>query len=396
MIFRSNFNSENNGFKSENNYVVIILLALACFFYGLSSGINDSSFNYYLAGFNLDDSKVSSILNYELFGNIFSAPFILILVSRLGLYKALIFAIVLKNIFLLMFGSGVDSSIWYPAIFGFGLTGFIVFVGMYQWINSISEDYSRATYLSIISFSFGLGIVLGPYLVSTLNITSGKMVFITSFVCSSLMIIPILLAYKYRPLDYKHHKLSIFKLLKYAYVPIMCSISAEYIILALAKFLPIFAVTHGKLADDASMLGTYFTISGLLFTIPMGIMIDRFDRLGVVTIFSLMIAVTIQIVPIVMDNQILMLGTFAILSSAINGIIICSLAILGDRFKGDAFIIANIVVHTLSIVGGYAGEVTTGLAIDKLGSSGLIFSISALFLVSLALLLIESYKNNKK
>jgi MFS family permease len=395
MVFRPKFNSEDNisddSIYDQESFRTLILLGFGCILYGCSVGINLSSFSMYLSKFDLDSKEISHILSLEILGNITAAPFMLMLVRRLGVYKIVLLSLALRNFFLAFFGFGSDNFTWYIGMFGFGVSGFVLYTSLFQWINSIIGSKFRATYLSIASVCFGLGIALGPVLMVLFDIDVGNETFLISLCICMLMAVPILMTEKSKlPVIYTS-SLSINQVFKYAYIPVICAIAGEYVFFSISEFLPLYALAYDKPQYEAYLLVSYFGFSGLILGIPFGMIIDKFDRVRIIMMFSLVIAILVQLIPIVMDNIYLTILVFAPLSACINGIIVGGLAILGDKFRGDEFVAANTTVHAMSTIGGYAGIKTTGNLMSILGDKGLIYSISSLFLVFLALLVLKNF-----
>ncbi len=380
----------------SGSFRALLWLALGCFFYGLSIGINVSNFSIFLLEYNLHTKLISEILSFEIIGNIAVAPFVLILCMRCGLYNLLVISLLLRNISLIIFSLSSDILLLKISMFGFGVGGFILYVLVFQWVNQLAKDERRATYISIASMTFGLGIALGPFLIAFLKIQDEFNIFNISAVLSLIMLIFTVRAKEYEPILPPFRRMSIYKLFIFAQVPVMCAVASEYAYFGISEFLPLFVMKLGKLKQEAYLLLGYFSLSGILLSIPIGMICDRFDRIRIIMVFSLIIICAVEVLPMVMSNFPLTLVVFTFLSASINGLIVITLAILGDKFVGEDLLVAGSAVHAISTIGGYAGITVTGNLMNKLGAKGFVFSFSSLFLVFLVLLLWESYKYRKQ
>jgi len=108
------------------------------------------------------------------------------------------------------------------------------------------------------------------------------------------------------------------------------------------------------------------------------------------------IMIFIQLLPYSLENTYLTFLIFSPLSACLNGIIIGSLAILGDKFRGKDFMTANTIVYAISAIGGYTGIACTGNAMAMLEKGGLVYSISSLYSVFFMMLVLEAVRARGK
>ncbi len=377
---------------SQGSFKALLWLSLGCFFYGLSVGMNVSNFGIFLYHNNLQANIISDILSFEIIGNIVAAPFVLILCIKCGMFRLLAISLIIRNVFLVLFGVSDNVLLFKISMFGFGVGGFILYVLIFQWVNRLASNEKRATYISIASMAFGLGIAFGPFLTAYLEMPS-NINFNISAILSTVMLAFVIIAKQYEPVVFPFRKMTLYKLFIFAQIPVMCAIASEYAYFGISDFLPLFLINLGKIKQDAYTLLGYFSLSGILLSIPMGIICDRFDRTKLTIVIAVIMICAIEILPMVIDNFFLTLIIFTLLSASLNALIVVTLAILGDKFVGDDLLAAGSMVHAMSTIGGYAGITITGNIMHRLGTDGFIFSFSSLFLVFLVLLLWESYKH---
>jgi MFS family permease len=394
MIFSQNLvKSQNQNIPEDNSsFYALLMLGIASFFYGTSVGMNLSSFGFFLKSHNQSSLEISHILSFEMAGNIFVAPFVLILSTKFGIFRFMLFSSVLRGIALVIFGISDTPSLWEFSMFMFGVGGFGLYVALFQWVNFLSKDRNRAFYISVASVAFGSGIGSGPLIILYFDIQLGQITFIISVLICMLMLAPLKMIEYSSPSYLRQSKISVTKILHYAYVPMICALACEFIFFSISEFMPIYLMGQGKSHTDSYLLSSVFTYSGLILAIPVGLLMDRFGRIYMIMIFALAISASIQILPNIVNHEILLPVLFAIISTSINGIRIGGLAVLGDKFKSEDFLAANSTVQALSTIGGFSGVYTTGLAMDMLGDKGFIFSISSLFLTFLFLLVLSTRK----
>lgn len=398
MIFNSGIlrqdliGTENSSYYSQLKS--LFLISCICFFYGLSAGINIHGFGLFFEKFDLSSIQISRIFSIDIVGGISISSFVMLLTYNLGLYRIIVFALFLRNIAVIIFLFSVSYEIICCSMFFFGIAGFIIYTSIFQWANYLTVDKVRATYIAVVITAFGLGIALGPVLLVLTNLEVETTLWI-SIMISFFILVPLAYLKNSAPIFTEYKPIKISYLIYSARIPIICAFAADYIFYAIQTFLPEFVMSYGYLQQKAYLIMGYFGLSGLLLSIPFGIILDRYNRIRILMLFSLAIAVCMQIMPQVINNINYTLILFLILSSSLNGIIICVFTMLGDKFRGGNLILANSLVHAISAIGGYAGVRATSSVVDNMGNRGLIFSISSLFLVFLGLLLVEAYKYNK-
>ncbi|MDX1916713.1 MAG: MFS transporter [Rickettsiaceae bacterium] len=396
MIFRpgTNLSSQNAAtpLYNKNSFVILILLAPACFFYGISAGINLANFAIYLGTFHLSTSEITQILAFDIIGNVMMAPLMPFLIRYFGIKKFIILSIILRNVFLFLFGFAWSYSGWVLSMFGFGLFGFSLYTTIFQLINMIASNEYRGTYLSVASVLFGLGMSLGPIINSFFNLESSYD-FAISALIATLMIIPVYFLPKSIDYPYSLHAINITKLLKFSHISIMCAIVGEFTFYSMHEFLPVYTIESDKGQSEAFMLISYFSLSGLMLGIPIGMIIDRFERIKIIMILVLGISALIQLLPFAMHDTFFAFLIFSPLSACMNGVIICGLVIIGDKFRGHEFVAAHSTIQAIGMVGAYAGIKCTGRTIELVGADGLIYSVASVSLICFAMLLIERYLN---
>jgi hypothetical protein len=87
---------------------------------------------------------------------------------------------------------------------------------------------------------------------------------------------------------------------------------------------------------------------------------------------------------------------FTFWCGSMGAIYTCSLALLGDKYKGAKMVTANSVFSFMNCTGGISGIILTGIAIDLIGKSGLTIMIGSACTVFLLFGLYVYYMQNHK
>ena len=331
----------------------LFILATICFLYGISAGAYIHSLNIFLSTLNLSNAQIDKIQSIDILGGLVISPFVMFVVYKLGLYNLIILSLLLRTAGLVILVLVSSYELLCFGMFCFGVGGFVLYVCIFHWVNCIAINNVRATFISVAITTFGLGISMGPMILVFLKIDVG-MIIKLSIITSLLIFFPLKSLKTYEPTYtfYMDTKLSRFFIA--ARIPIMCALASDFIFYAVKDFLPTFAMSHNYLQYQAYLLVGYFGLSGLFFCIPLGIILDKFNRIRILILLSLAIAVSVQLIPLVIDNLVFTLIIFLVLSTSINGIIISLFSILGDKFSGGNLILATSIVHAASTIGSYS------------------------------------------
>ena len=124
---------------------------------------------------------------------ILTAPFVPMLVRRLGLRALLVAAIALAAATLVGFKAVPSFAFWFPLRFAFGASLCILFAASEFWINALAPPHRRGLIMGIYATALSVGAAMGPAILSLLG-ASGWAPYLAGAGVLSLGAIPILLA----------------------------------------------------------------------------------------------------------------------------------------------------------------------------------------------------------
>ena len=380
----------NNGSKS---YVVAII-ALILMFYGVSVGINITGFALFLNQEGFSKIQIGHILSMELAGNLMIAPILPKISEYFGVWKVMIITLITRSICLIMFAESEGLQEYMIWLFGFGVSGFALFASIQYWGTTIANGANKSTILSIFNVAFGLGIACGiVFLIFRSEIISSQLFYI-SVLFSVVILLPIFLSRSLVPIHgEKTIHVAPSKIIQYAQIPILCGLVANYILLALGNFVVLYAIDQGILYKDAIMINIYMIAGNILFTVPIGMLLDRFNKYVSLIIILICMVASIAAIPFVITSKVLTIIVFLTLSAATGSIYVIGISMLTDKFRTQNLVMANTVMLMMNAIGGFAGVSATGAAIEYWGNQGLIIS---LFVLIFFFLLFVVYSLNGK
>lgn len=184
---------------------------------------------------------------------------------------------------ILMQAIWVDPVVWFVMRFitGFAISG--VFVIVESWLNTMADNRSRGTLLSIYLVIIYSGLIAGQLILGVAD-PAGFVAFAIVALLINLALIPILVSVTVEPTTYENREVPVSLLFKT--VPLGV-INAFIIQACYAMFYgigPMYASYIGLSVLQITFFMSSFILGGLLSQTPMGLLSDRMDRRYVIVI----------------------------------------------------------------------------------------------------------------
>ena len=381
--------------KEGSKIYLIASIALILMFYGVSVGINLTGFALFLNQEGFTKIQIGNILAMELAGNLMIAPILPKLSESFGIIKIMVVALITRSICLMMFANSGALQEYMLWLFGFGVSGFCLFASVQYWGTSIAKGSNQSAIISIFNVAFGLGIACGIVLLLFHNDEISVDLFYISVVFSLVIILPVMIFRRYAPIhDVQKTHVAPSKIIQYSQIPILCGLTANFILIALGNFVALYAIEHGVAYKDAIMINMYMIAGNILFTIPVGVLLDKFNKTGTLVAVLLVGIGAVASIPFVIHSHILTIITFLMISAATGGIYVTGLAMLTGKFREQNLAMANTIMLMMNAIGGFAGVSATGAAIQFWGNEGMVISVGVLMFFFL-LFVIYSLNNRR-
>ncbi|MDF2965713.1 MAG: hypothetical protein K0Q51_1101 [Rickettsiaceae bacterium] len=376
-------NIESSNINTSRNSL-FAFIALAGFLYGISIGINLTSFPLMLNDIGFHKTEIAYILSFEIIAIFFAAPFLQKFINSFGLFNCIFFSLILRNIFLIAFGAMKVKFFIIFSIFLFGIGGYVLFACFQVWVNIITKKSNRGTSFGILNAAFALGIASGPILLSIFTVPAGINSAIMSSLIATAIIIPLSFIRLWIPNQTDSAtSTQFYNLLQVARIPVMCGFMVEYVFYGVGNFIVLYGISQGLSQSESMLLITYMIMSSVLLDIPIGWLVDKFSRPLMIIIFTIIALIAFQLIPYVILNKLHTIIVFALISSSVSGIYISGISQLGDKFQGADLVAANSVLSLMNAAGAFSGIAVTGIAIDLWGDHGIIISLTLTFAIFL-------------
>lgn len=375
------------------NILRIILIAIVII--GISSGINISSFAILLTNLKLSSLHKSSVLSCEFIGSLVVAPFTLLLNSYFGIYRVMLLGLLTRTIGLLIFVSSGIMHLWMLGLFVYGAGTFLIINATQQIVNSIDSN-NRAKNIAYINTFYIFGMGLGSLFLYILDLSASFRTINISIIIGMLSVILFLKLKKYNAEIAYITDISINKLFSYARLPFIAAFASEFAYYSLIIYIPLYALSHSVTQQNSYLLNTVINISMVFITIPVIKLLEKYNRINIITIATIALIIAFQLIKNSITNITMIVLILSVISVSLNIIKINSIAIIGDRFFGHSLVAAQSTINAMVSLGSYTGVIATGYCIDLMNEEGLIFSISAIFLVFLVYIALEKLGKFRK
>ena len=258
-----------------------------------------------------------------------------------------------------------------------GATGGILFTISEAWVVRFADGPHRTKILAIYASALSAGFSVGPFLIPLTGI-DGWLPFLISAGFAALAAIPIFLISSPDAPVKQGQKTTFWSFLPQAPV-LLCAVGLFAIFDAVAlTFFPIYALRVGLGLETGSYaLGVL--IAGNIFLQPViGIIADRWSRIGTMVGCALMASMMLCVLPTVLGT-IWMWPILVLLGTTGFGVYTVALALLGERFDGEALMAGAAAFATMWGVGAIAGPPMASLVIKAHGIESLPYFLAAIY-----------------
>lgn len=370
--------------KSKNFFVFVIALILL--FYGVSVGVNITSFSLFLHKMGIPQSQISNILSMELTGILIAAPIFPKLCERFGITYVLIGSLILRCLAIIAFPMSENLKLNMLFLLISGLGSFCTLTTIWFWGASLLKDGTRSTMIAIMNVAFASGIAIG---IGALFLKANKMpvdLFKTSALFSVFIVPAIYFVKDSAPILPRNTSYTPpSTLIKYIMLPVISMLAANYLLLSLNNFAVVYAIKSNVPYHEAVVLNLYMLAGNLILTIPAAFILDKMKSKHVfLSIILTLICLASVGMPFVIGIPKAPMILFGLLSSLIWLVLVYAISIVSAKFKNHNLLAATTILSIMHSMGGYAGVSATKAAVEYWGNQGLVISMA---IVSLFVLL---------
>lgn len=377
-----------------------LLIVLASFVQAVSVGINAVIFPTALESYGVDKGVIGAVMAIEFVSVFLVSGALGRMLGLASLYSWLLVSTAIRLPALLLLSFVVDVPHWLALVALHGLGNVLFGTLLQTWINSIPFERARGLSIALYGTAISVGLALGPVLVGQLeHVTSllaptltaldalaethlalqpdalvtetTRIALLLSAILSTLAALPLLAGRVLAPRFKRPRQGRLLDTLRRAPAVMFALALTGATILGLQGFITLYGMNNGLAFEQAALLLSAFMLGAIALEMPVAWVSDHFDRRYVMMALVLLSLVAAVGLPMAIYDLWLARGLLFVWGGVMGGLYSICLAVVAERFEGDAQVAANGMASIMEAVGGIAGMITIGLAMQAFQVDGL-------------------------
>ena len=300
------------------------------------------------------------------------APFAPRIIERLMARRTMQLGIILSVIAILLMPLNIEPVTWFVLRLLLGMGAGLIFIVSEAAVNALAQDHNRGRILGVYGTLFCVGYAAGPLIIATAG-TEGWQPYLMAATLLALGLWPAFAARAIDPALAGHQppffSKELLTAIKIALLPLTAIIIFGLTEASIFGFLPLYGLDHGLLENTAALMLSVWIAGNIILQYPIGMISDRFPRRLVLVWSAALAALFIAALPWVIGSDYALWPVLLAQGSAMGGIYVLSLALLGERFRGPMLAVANTAFVVAIELGLIIGPAMTGLLITGFTSA---------------------------
>ncbi|SLM29195.1 putative Uncharacterized MFS-type transporter ycaD [Desulfamplus magnetovallimortis] len=308
------------------------------------------------------------------------------IVRQVGHIRAFTALSAIASVSAIAHGFYAHPLLWFLLRFVSGLCISSLYMVVESWLNEMVEHQIRGRILSLYMIIVYFGNGIGQLMLNMGDIQSTTL-FMVLGIIFSLCIVPVALtrAINPKPINVIHY--NFIKLFKLAPFSMFGSFSSGLVLGAFYVMGPVYCIYNGL---DLSRITIFMMVtiwSGLIFQWPIGSISDRFDRLSILSVLSLFVALVSAIILFAGHLNFKMLLLMSFLFGSVFTIYPVSVARAQDNIENENIVPISAALILCYSLGSTFGPLLSSVLMHAAGPSGfyIFCSLSTLIMGGAAL-----------
>ena len=377
-----------------------LLIVLASFVQAVSVGINAVIFPTALESYGVDKGVIGAVMAIEFVSVFLVSGALGRMLGLASLYSWLLVSTAIRLPALLLLSFVVDVPQWLALVALHGLGNVLFGTLLQTWINSIPFERARGLSLALYGTAISVGLALGPVLVGQLEhvrslltptltaldawaethlalqpdalvTETTRIALLLSAILSTLAALPLLAGRVLAPRFKRPRQGRLLDTLRQAPAVMFALALTGATILGLQGFITLYGMNNGLAFEQAALLLSAFMLGAIALEMPVAWVSDHFDRRYVMMALVLLSLVAAVGLPMAIYDLWLARGLLFVWGGVMGGLYSICLAVVAERFEGDAQVAANGMASIMEAMGGIAGMIAIGLAMQAFQVDGL-------------------------
>ena len=263
-----------------------------------------------------------------------------------------------------------DLASWFVIRFFMGVTGSVLFIVSESWMAEITPDATRGRVMGLYNTALASSFAIGP-LILTMTGASGVLPFLSGIVLMALAALPLVLAGRYLPESSGKASFNVLSFFRVAPLLVFGCIVVAFKDMAATSLLPVYGVRSGLTESLAVLMLFFGALGGAVLQIPIGWLADHYNRLWVLSSCGIFGMLGAAALPFVVTIPWLLCLVVFLWMGFFAGIYTVVMTLAGQWFRGLELATAMAAFGVFWGLGGVAGPLVSGVAMDLWNPHGL-------------------------
>lgn len=353
--------------------VVALILASAAI--QAAVGFNTVLFPVRLEEYGFSKGLIGLCLAFEMGAVLAVVGSIDRILARFGLLGTMVMATGLRLVMLALLASSRSLPLWCLGVFSFGIGTYLCLISLQTWVNGLPLGRFRGLVSGCYSSALSLGTATGPILFNQVAATEDNQVFKANMVIVLVALALIVPCIGQSPVMTNQGRLRLGYVIRMARIPMVSSFVGGVTFFGLPAFLTLYGLMNGMSLQHASLLLTAFMLGSVTLGLAIATFSGRVQR-TLVTIGCVLVGVVCAVyLPLGIYNYGIALVLLFVWGGAAGGIYAMGLATVGDLFRQEDQVSANVAYSILDNVGGIVGVLLIGALMGAGIADGIVYVI---------------------
>lgn len=353
--------------------VVALILASAAI--QAAVGFNTVLFPVRLEEYGFSKGLIGLCLAFEMGAVLAVVGSIDRILARFGLLGTMVMATGLRLVMLALLASSRSLPVWCLGVFSFGIGTYLCLISLQTWVNGLPLGRFRGLVSGCYSSALSLGTATGPILFNQVAATEDNQVFKANMVIVLVALALIVPCIGQSPVMTNQGRLRLGYVIRMARIPMVSSFVGGVTFFGLPAFLTLYGLMNGMSLQHASLLLTAFMLGSVTLGLAIATFSGRVQR-TLVTIGCVLVGVVCAVyLPLGIYNYGIALVLLFVWGGAAGGIYAMGLATVGDLFRQEDQVSANVAYSILDNVGGIVGVLLIGALMGAGIADGIVYVI---------------------
>jgi MFS family permease len=353
---------------------VVFLIVGITFLVQIIPGVNAVLLPLTLQKQGYNNTLIGLCLSAEFVAIVSLSRYLSALIDRLGMANALFLSTMIQAgvLFLLMVSHSL--LVWALAIYFYGAAASVFLVALQTWLGVLPLKRIKGLVFGIYGAAISLGFAAGPILLQYTGM-EGRMPFYATILISLLAALPFLALRSWIPRIQSHERPRIGFVVRLSPAVFYSAMVGGITFYGIPAFLTIYALMNGMPVKQAPFLLTMFMLGTLALGFLISFLSDFWDRRYVILLCVFVGLLCAVYLTIAIFSYVSALALLFVWGGVQGGIYATGLSLIGERFREEDQVSANVAYTLIESIGGVIGVFLIGAAMDVIGSEGLVYVI---------------------